>query len=556
METKNSKSIDSPLTDELKTQNCRSGSVLALVVISMIILAALGLGLLTVAYGVRHKAIRFKNETVARLAAEAGYEQAVYWMIQQQDVPSAIQNGVPGVSGVLNFPDADSDYRIEFFTFVGYRPVYRVISTGHSGMFDRTVDVLVVQAVSGWDMGQCRVATGTSSTSPVYFVNGETIDIPLHINKLNDSPDNRDIYISGSPRFLRPVGMGESRYAGKTDKYASVMGLFEGGIYFDQPDSKVADEASIQSKVDRFKNSTAASYKFTPAAPASVTPKYPAVQLEFFVESGVGKVRITNNCTVKANTAGTYDYSVVPGSGGTKFQKYNIYAYHFKPNSEAQVVVPIESTYVPQKFGSYESEPGGQIFVDGSVVIGSSTYTDMVVKGKITVVATGNIWVADSIKVDGPHDASGVPSADNPNILGLIANGVVKVADPGLSPSSVPSVSGQTYQPIGITKSGYSGRYLPDPTVVEAAITVGGGGWGAENVGGRKEFSSPQDDLIVRGSITEVIRGVVGLTGSDGYLKHYYLDERLLEGILPGDIWLRGKYIPAPAGWHDYRASN
>ncbi len=49
--------------------------------------------------------------------------------------------------------------------------------------------------------------------------------------------------------------MGESRYAGKTDKYASVMGLFEGGIYFDQPDCKITDEDAIQSKVDRFKDS-------------------------------------------------------------------------------------------------------------------------------------------------------------------------------------------------------------------------------------------------------------------------------------------------------------
>jgi hypothetical protein len=537
----------------------RYGSVLVLLVVYLVVLTALGVGLLTVAYGVRHRAIALKNEAVAMLAAEAGYEKAIFWMSQQKDMLSALQEDTPGTTGTVNFADGYCDYKIEFFTFIGARPVYRVISEGHSGMFNRTVDVRVVQAISGWDMGQCRVPSGSSSTQAVYFVNGETIDMPLHINKLNDSPDNRDIYISGSPNFLRPVGMGESRYTGSgTDKYASVMGLFKGGIYFDQPDSRITDESVILGKVERFKDSTAAAYRFTPTAPASVSPKYPAVQLEFYVDAsdGVGKVRITNNCTVKANTAGTYDYSVVPGSGATKFQKYNIYAYHFKPNSEPQLVVPIESTYVPQKFGGYESEPGGQIFVDGSVVIGSSTYTDIVVKGKITVVATGNIWVADSIKVDGPHDASGVPSADNPNILGLIANGVVKVADPGLSPSSAPSVSGQTYQPIGNTKSGYTGRYLPDPTVVEASITVGGGGWGAENVGNRREYSGNQDDLIVRGSITEVLRGVVGLTGSDGYLKHYYLDERLLEGVLPGDIWLKGKYIPAPAGWHDYRPSD
>jgi hypothetical protein len=147
-----------------------------------------------------------------------------------------------------------------------------------------------------------------------------------------------------------------------------------------------------------------------------------------------------------------------------------------------------------------------------------------------------------------------MPTADNSNVLGLIAQNIVKVVNPTSSTPSAPS--GLTYQPIGITKSGYTGRFLPDQTVIEAAITVGGGGWGAENVGNRREYSGSQDDLVVRGSITEVLRGVVGLSGSDGYLKHYYLDKRLLEGILPGDIWLRGKYIPAPAGWHDYRASN
>ena len=94
---------------------------------------------------------------------------------------------------------------------------------------------------------------------------------------------------------------------------------------------------------------------------------------------------------------------------------------------------------------------------------------------------------------------------------------------------------------------------------VEAAMTVGGG-WGTETVrrsyyGDRKEAGGSQDYLIVRGTIAEAIRGVVGLIGSDGYIKHYYLDERLLQGVLPGDMWLQGKYIPAPAGWHAYRST-
>ena len=41
---------------------------------------------------------------------------------------------------------------------------------------------------------------------------------------------------------------------------------------------------------------------------------------------------------------------------------------------------------------------------------------------------------------------------------------------------------------------------------------------------------------------------IVGITGQDGYLKQYHMDRRLLTGIIPGDIALRGKFVPAPAG--------
>jgi hypothetical protein len=402
--------------------------------------------------------------------------------------------------------------------------------------------------------------------------------MPLHINKYSDSPDVRDIWIQDgdTPRFLRKVEMGESRKTTSgTDKYSTVMPRFEAGIFFDQPGIRITDENAVQSKITRFKNSTAAAYQFTPAGPNSLvsTPKCSAVQLEFFVDPcGVGKVRITNNCTVQLASSSDTDYNVVPGSGGSTFAKYKIYAYHYRPTSGARLTIPIANTYVSQTFGGYTSDPGGQIYVNGNVVIGGGEDTNfadingMIVKDKITVVATGNIWIADSIRVDGPNettrDPNRMPTEANPNVLGLIAQGVIKVVDPGLSyptsgwpPTSgpPPPYAGLTYQPIGITKPSSSGRWLPEPTVVEAAITVGGGGWGAENVGSgsRRVYNGNQDFLVVHGSITEVIRGVVGHLGSDGYIKKYYIDTRLMSGILPGDIWFSGKYIPAPAGWHD-----
>ncbi|MGD0093051.1 MAG: sialidase family protein, partial [Planctomycetota bacterium] len=387
-------------------------------------------------------------------------------------------------------------------------------------------------------------------------------------------PDVADIFITGSPTFLQKVEMGEDRYtSGNSDKYSSVMSFFQSGISFDQPTVRIADATAVQSKVTRFKNSTLPAYQFTPTAIAPdggslSSPKCSAVQLEFYVKNGVGMVRIDPNCTVQLHSAGTYDYNIVSGSNPMSFQQYKIYAYHFKKTSDPCIAVPLTSTYVTQTIGGYTSAPGGQIYVNGNVVIGGgedANFTDMnnmVVRGTMTVVATGNIWIADSIWVDdndssGNHyqrDANGMPPANNPNVLGLIAQGVIKIVDPGLAGSTSPTPpANYTYRRIGIKKSGSTNRYLPDPTVVEAAMTVGGGGWGAENVGGRLMYSGSSDVLYVHGSITEVIRGVVNVGDpiTNGYAKNYYIDTRLMSGILPGDIWLSGKYFPAPAGWHD-----
>jgi hypothetical protein len=557
------------------------GFVLPLVLVAVVILMALIIGTTMTDYQTRLGAVKLKSQTEAMLAAEAGYEQAIFWMSQQSDILTAIQNG--SNNGSIDFGTSTCSYTINFHGWLGLKPIFEVISTGVSGRpsFTRVVDVNVIQETSGWAMGACRIPSGTNSTDAVYFGSNEIIDMPLHINKYNDSPDVRDIWIQDgdTPRFLCKVEMGEDRYtSGGTDKYSSVMSLFQSGISFDQPTVRIADATAVQSKVNRFRDSTAATYQITPNLPLPTTSpfnsssKCAAVQLEFFVQGGVGMVRITNNCAVVLNTAGPYDYNIVTGSNPTTFQTYKIYGYHYRPNDAAnQTTVPITNTYVTQTIGGYTSDPGGQIYVNGNVIIGgdsNATLTDpnQVVKGKITVVATGNIWIGDSILVDGTHttDGNSLPTTDNPNVLGLIAQGVIKVVDPGLTPTSPGPINpaGYSYQPIGIKKNtsdpNYT-RYLPDPTIVEAAMTVGGGGWGAENVntsGGRRVYSTPQDYLVVHGSITEVIRGVVGHLGSDGYIKQYYIDTRLMSGILPGDIWLSGKYFPAPAGWHDNQSAN
>jgi len=157
----------------------------------------------------------------------------------------------------------------------------------------------------------------------------------------------------------------------------------------------------------------------------------------------------------------------------------------------------------------------------------------------------------------------------------------VKVIDPQLS-SNVPPNSGNpnipevytnaegsvlTYQPVGFQAALPSSeweRQLVDPSqtsasfVVQAVIMSCGGGWGAENVGapmfGARRNVNPngKDNLIVAGSITESVQGIVAY-GNNGFRRCYYFDERLLRGILPGDMWLQSKYVPTPGGWSDFR---
>ncbi len=576
----------------------QKGSVLALVLISIIILTVTGVALMTVSYGVRHQAIKTKNDVIAMLAAEAGYERAIFRMSQEIDLLTLLKKGEFVTSETIEVTKPDESqydgddseqvgtvtYKISLDSFVGSRAVYRIQATGQCGEFSRTLDVYVMQAVSGWDMGMCRIPMGRTRTSPVYYVSGEVIDMPLHINSYGDYFDSyRDIHISGSPRFDEQITMSESRYSsGNSDKYSSVMHLFNDGILFLQPSSRIMDRDAVQNKVDAFKStlqSQKPQYVFKPYNPEArrVSRAEHAVQLEFYVENGQGKVRITDDCVVKGGNAGTYDYKIDTGSASLRFDKYNIYGYHYIPAnavaSGKRKTHKVKDTYVKPKYGDIEGEPGGYIYVEGNVVIGgnrSDHSGNQVVKGRITVVATGNIWIADSVLVDGEHDSSGVPKTDNPNILGLVAQGVIKVVDPGQSDRlGIDTKPGLEYEPIGLVtqvrgrrrgrrgRGGGAVRYdckLPKYTTLEAAITVGGGGWGAEYVGRRKDNGSGNNYIVVRGGITEVVRGVVG-SGSNGYKKRYYLDERVLQGILPGDLWLKGKYIPAPAGWHDYRSN-
>jgi len=625
------------------------GSVLVLALVVVFVLTILGLGILTAAYGARRRAANLRDQAMAELAVEAGYEETIQWMHQQSDVLSGMAAGGRGGSAgeatkriresskLGGFGRGGFNYTISFDRFWGTQPVYKIVSEGHYGLFKKRIQSYVVQAVSGWDMGLCKIPSGNWGARRAWFTGQDIIEMPIHINSDSQSVPNdnlEDIFISkrDKPQFNYPVSMGESRYTWwghSKDKYSSLINLFEKGIYFDQPRCNVTDPESIgvnisaAKKVARFKRSTSDTFDFsganapladsTVALPDASWAIAPAVQLQFYVDGlGAGMVRVTNNCTVCCTEGAGNDYILASGQVNP-YALYPIYGYHYA-DSSASIDYPITSTYVRQQVYTpsgrmASADSGGQIFVKGNVIIGGAVGVNAAgnmvmagtrlfskLKGRLMVVATGNIWIVNSVVYDGPQEPPEykggnliklVPSMENENVLGLFSQfGAVKVIDPQLSSNVPPNISNPniaavytnaggsvlTYQPVGFQAAFPSRMWQrqlvdPDPVdptqtaasfVVQAAITSCGGGWGAENIGdtglGARRNVNPngKDFLIVAGSITESVQGIVSYT-SNGFRRCYYFDERLLTGILPGDMWLQSKYVPTPGGWSDFR---
>jgi hypothetical protein len=189
-----------------RKQNREKGSILAFVLVLTIILTLIGFALLNISEGAVVQATMFQNEQVAISTAEAAYENAIYWMSQNPDL--LLDMDMSGTDGTLEFPNSKADYHVKFYDFVGYRPVFEITANGYCGIFHRSIRVYASQAISGWEMGMCRVPSGSISTYEVNFADGEVIDMPIHINSQGDPDDNeRDIFIyGGSPLFILGIG--------------------------------------------------------------------------------------------------------------------------------------------------------------------------------------------------------------------------------------------------------------------------------------------------------------------------------------------------------------
>ncbi len=193
----------------------------------------------------------------------------------------------------------------------------------------------------------------------------------------------------------------------------------------------------------------------------------------YFIENGSTTpaltidARFSKDASIRFNSDGTLTYSVWK------------YRWHGRQYLIRDKVVDISSL-------------NGLLWVKGDVEI-KGTF-----KGRLTIVATDNIYITDDIRYE-DSDANGKPPENSTNALGIISKENIVVADTWANANDV---------------------------VINAALLALGDSFYVENYA----FGFPRGTLTIWGSLSQKVRGAVGTFGygwSTGFEKDYHYDTRL-----------------------------
>ena len=183
--------------------------------------------------------------------------------------------------------------------------------------------------------------------------------------------------------------------------------------------------------------------------------------------------RFGKDASVQFNSDGTITYSVWHWEGGW----WNPYKVYDIQNATANI-----------------ADLNGILYVRGDVRLKGT------VKGRITVIATDDIYITDDLRYV-QADATGRPDPSSTDVLGLISMRDVVVADTGPNQNDV---------------------------VIDGAILALDESFYVENY----DYGSPRGTLHLWGSLSQKVRGPVGTFGRygrTGYEKDYHYDERFLQ---------------------------
>ncbi|GAB2694329.1 hypothetical protein [Thalassiella azotivora] len=360
-----------------------------------------------------------------------------------------------------------------------YSERYRLVSTRSNGT-DR-------QSHTGW-YSQAR-------SCDINFVGGDDIKGPMYTND--------------AMLLLNRNGIGP-RFYGKTETYwqpsyspaAPVNGAYRknGSTAAPHPDGYVPTSATR--KVDMPPSNQAIQSAAEAGGCVYVGPTR-------IVLKSNGTMDVTSPLTPGGGTCGVGGGRALP-ENGVVFVKSSTASCTGKPTA-----YPLRSDDITP----YDCR-AGDVFLEGTL------------KGQLTIASQRDIVVTDDVKYSQEVWNGSVINSAVTDVLGLVAQGSVKVYHPVRCGQSLPST-------VGCAPDGYVDLPgTPRDIRIDAAILSVDNSFTVQNY----QRGGHLGDLQVRGGIYQKHRGAVG-QGDAGYLKDYVYDTRLIS--LPPPYFLE----PAGAAW-------
>ena len=236
-----------------------------------------------------------------------------------------------------------------------------------------------------------------------------------------------------------------------------------------------------------------------------------------------------------SRTAALYPSTADRQLGGdeTTFSPIDAYGswlqYSTLPDPKVVARRPADANYLFPLHRSLNPNSKGVVYVDGTVAVSG------VVRGKVTLYATGSVVLVDDVRY------SSDPGTSTCNdILGIIAGADIQVADNAINTPQ--TVASGTYRAMDDSKDYYLHAIM---MALNTSFGVENYSTGVNDFNDCDTSNNGRGCLYLAGGVIQVERGAVGTSGGTGFTKRYSYDRCAIMSPPP--------YFPTTGRFNDSR---